>query len=183
MRYPVVSLIVSMAFIFFCQPYADAKKIRLSHSVEKSSKSDKKLKETQSLQQSRQINLADSLEFIGTPETDLFLDLKKIDFSGYDKEPYSSVESFILTNPTDRTLLFFKVKIDYLDMKGRMLHSRIVELDCEVPPQESRKFDIASWDKQHTYYYYLGNEPKKVATPFQVKFLPLSFRVKEDLAD
>ena len=68
-------------------------------------------------------------------------------------------------------------------MKGRMLHSRIVELDCEVPPEESRKFDITSWDKQHTYYYYLGNEPKKVATPFQVKFLPLSFRVKEDLAD
>lgn len=102
-------------------------------------------------------------------------DLKGCSFAGYDKEANSNKESFLIVNSTDHEILGFCVRIDYLDMKGRMLHSRIVEEKCDVPPHEARRIDIKSWDTQHTYYYYLGNEPKRVATPFQVSFTPVSY--------
>lgn len=103
--------------------------------------------------------------------------LAGISFYGFDKEPNSNIESFILINPSNLEILGFEVKIVYLDMKDRMIHSRTVKEDCIVPPGESRRIDIPTWDKQHTYYYYLGNEPKKVATPFKVTFEPLAFRI------
>lgn len=101
--------------------------------------------------------------------------LRNVAFAGYDKEVNSRRESFHVVNPSEFTLSGFKVKIDYLDMQGRMLHSRTILEECFIPPGESRRMDIKSWDTQNTYYYYLGNEPKRVATPFQVKFTPLEF--------
>lgn len=101
-----------------------------------------------------------------------------ITFSGYDKEPNSSKESFIISNFTDDTITNFEVKIVYTDMKGRMFHSRTIKENCDIPPSESRRFDIKTWDTQHTYYYHLGNEPKKVATPFDVKFDLIAVRLK-----
>ena len=103
--------------------------------------------------------------------------IEGVRFSGYDKEINSNLESFLMSNPTDRTLASYTVKIDYLDMQGRMIHSREVSGECEIPPGETRRFDTKSWDTQHTYYYYLGNEPKRVATPYKVEFHPkkLSF--------
>ena len=102
-------------------------------------------------------------------------ELKLVEFSGYDKEPNSNQESFILVNSSPNCITGYKVRIDYLDMQGRMLHSRELMDECFVPAGENRRFDTKSWDLQHTYYYYLGNEPKKVATPFQVSFTPLAF--------
>lgn len=101
-------------------------------------------------------------------------------FSGYDKEANSNKESFILSNPSQYILTGYEVRIDYLDMQGRMLHSRTIKEPCFIPSGETRRFDLNSWDKQHTYYYYLGNEPRRVATPFQVAFTPLRFWILEE---
>ena len=140
----------------------DAKKIKESYKIEKDSKaSTHTLKDAKF--KGREIVYSDSLN---------------VGFSGYDKEPNSSQESFILMNSTDKTVTGFNVRIEYLDMQDRMLHSREVKLPCYVPEGENRRFDINSWDTQHTYYYYLGNAPKRVATPFQVKFTPLSIWVE-----
>lgn len=105
--------------------------------------------------------------------------LRNCSFSGYDKEPNSNKESFILMNPGPYVITGYEVKIEYLDMQGRMLHSRKVTLPCFVPPGENHRFDIPSWDIQHTYYYYLGNAPKRVATPFQVRFLPQAIWIEQ----
>lgn len=105
-------------------------------------------------------------------------ELLKVSFAGYDKEINSNTESFIIINPTDLTITGYEVRIDYLDLQDRMLHSRVVSKSCDVPPGETRKEDIKSWDIQHTYYYHLGNEPKKVATPYKVSLQPLSFRIE-----
>lgn len=102
-----------------------------------------------------------------------------INFAGYEKEINSNKETFLIQNKSSDNFTGYKVRIIYLDMKDRMLHSRTVSGKCNVPAGETRKIDIASWDNQHTYYYYLGNEPKKVAIPYKVTFEPLSIWLEE----
>lgn len=155
---------------------ATAKKIKNSFTIGKN-------KPTELYQKNRidgkEFIIGDSISENLSEERAIAISLMECSFAGYDKEINSNKESFILINKSDREIKGYKVRIDYLDMQGRMLHSRIVEKSCEVPPNESRRFDIKSWDGQHTYYYYLGNEPKKVATPFQVVFHPQSFWVTD----
>ena len=57
-------------------------------------------------------------------------------------------------------------------MKQRMLHSRDYDIKCLIPSKQTRKIDIPTWDKQKTYYYYLGNKPKKIATPYNRQYHP-----------
>lgn len=152
----------------------EARKIKNSFIIEKGKKSD--LKPEQKIE-GQEINLADSLG-ISEDILNIQSNLKHCNFSGYDKEINSNLESFILENNSDKVVTGYKVRIDYIDMKGRMFHSRTVTLPGFVPQGEARRFDIPTWDKQHTYYYYLGNEPKRVATPFQVIFTPLAFWIE-----
>lgn len=168
-------LFLSLIFLIgFGSTELEAKKIKNTLTVGKTQKKEQKIIQEK---EGRELNLLDSI--IPIDDKCELMELKKISFVGYEKEPNSSMESFIIMNPGSERILGFKVKIDYLDMKGRMLHSRIIEEDCEVPSGENRKFDIGSWDKQHTYYYYLGNSPKKVATPFKVVFNPISYRIAD----
>lgn len=173
----VFVIISGLILVFACilTPSADAKKIKSSFAVEKKSgKSDPKV----TLLTGREIVLSDSLSDL--KESDgIFQELNKISFVGFDKESGSNFESFIIKNEGTQRLRGFKVRVDYLDLQGRMLHSRTVEDTCLVPAGETRRIDVKSWDKQHTFYYYLGNVPRKVATPFKVKFHPISFRVDE----
>lgn len=101
-------------------------------------------------------------------------------FTGYEKEGNSNHESFILVNPSEEVICGYRVRIDYLDMQNRMLHSRELKESCYVPAGETRKFDVKSWDPQHSYYYYLGNEPRRVAIPFQVVFTPISYWIERE---
>lgn len=158
-----ISLVV---LLFMGSEQVGAKKIKNSFKIEKEStlKSSKKV-----LPEGERIDLTDSINSPGPG----------CKFSGYDKEVSSGMESFILTNPGEKTITGFQARIDYLDMKGRMLHSRIVEERCYVPPGESRRIDIKSWDPQHMYYYYLGNEPRRVATPFKVEIRPEALWVEK----
>lgn len=153
-----------------------AKKIKTTMTIEKDSKNKYYKKEKDSIEISgTRIDIIDSLLIIDSSLGLNEYPVTKIRFSGFDKEPNSSKESFLLSNFTSKYLTGYNVRIDYLDMQGRMLHSRTLIEKCNVPPGETRRFDIPSWDLQHTYYYYLGNKPKKVATPFNVKFIPITF--------
>lgn len=163
--------LILLILILLLPVVTEAKKVKTSYKIEKENKT-----------QTEKINI-DGKEIpvnennteveIGKSET-----LGNMRYSGYEKEINSSRESFLLTNDSEYEITGFKVKIDYLDMSGRMLHSREIERSCVLPIGESRKFDIPSWDTQKTYYYYLGNEPRKVATPYKVVFHPISFWVK-----
>lgn len=96
-----------------------------------------------------------------------------VTFAGYDKQASASAEDFLFVNNTGATVAGISIRIDYADMSGRMLHSRTVTTQCQVPPGETRKIEIKTWDRQHSYYYYLGNEPRRVATPYKVAITPL----------
>ena len=96
-----------------------------------------------------------------------------ISFSGYEKEANSSIETVLISNQSDSEIISVEMKVDYLDMKGRLLHSRTITEDQVIPAHETRRVDFKSWDKQKSYYYYLCNEPRKVATPYKVTIRPL----------
>lgn len=89
--------------------------------------------------------------------------------SGFDKRAESRQESFFITNTTDRTLVGIDFTLTYMTMDGRQLHRRIVELDCDIPAGETRKFDIKSFDTQKSFYYHKSQAPgRRQATPFKV---------------
>lgn len=169
-------LIISFYVMIMSSMSLEAKKIKNSFKIEKKESSSNK---NNIIIEGLEINLSDSIIAIEPQYSDLVPQLQKCVFAGYDKEISSNIESFILVNPTSKTITGFDVKIDYLDMQGRMFHSREVKKGCNVPPGESRRIDIGTWDKQHTYYYYLGNQPRRVATPFQVSFHPVSYWVED----
>lgn len=102
---------------------------------------------------------------------------EKVVFAGFDKQPNSSVESFHISNRSDRLIRQLTVEITYVDTKGRMLHRRTETLKTEIPAGETRKIDIKSFDSQHSFYYVLSNPPKRVATPFDVKMVLRSLQL------
>ena len=160
--------------LFYGSMKCDAKKIRNSFTIEKTAGSKTNGRNNTKIKGIK-VNLSDTVLI---KECDL-QGIQGLNFAGYDKEPNSTKESFILVNPTNKTIKGYEVKIDYLDMQNRMLHSKVHRQSCEVPPGENRRFDLSSWDLQRTYYYYLGNEPKKVATPFKVAFTPLTIWIEQ----
>lgn len=173
MRKEIFSILPFLVLILGSTCEIDARKVKNTLRIEK----DKAAVEAAKQEfEGKMIILSDSLSV----DPLALSHLKNVKFAGYEKEPNAAVESFILINPTEKHLTGYEVKIDYLDMKGRMLHSRTLKQRCIVPGGETRKIDINSWDKQHTYYYYLGNEPKRVATPYQVKFTPLALWIKDE---
>lgn len=148
---------------------AYSKKIKQSLKVEKQGNK-RNSRNTENVSEI-EINILDS---INTGDVPLNLKVEKVKFAGYEKEVNANSETFLVINDNEEAIIRFKVRIIYKDMQGRMLHSREITEKCMIPAHETRKLDISSWDKQHTYYYYLGNEPKKTATPYKVEFQPLS---------
>lgn len=93
----------------------------------------------------------------------------KVRFYGFDKTVTSTKESFFIVNGLEDSLKRIGLEITYLDTKGRQLHRREVEFDCDIPSNETRRCDIATWDLQKSFYYKLSAKPRRQATPFDVE--------------
>lgn len=100
--------------------------------------------------------------------------IDSISFAGFDKPGNSSLESFFITNHTDRTMSGVALYIDYRTPDGRQLHKRYLKLDCAIPPGETRKADIKSWDTQRAFHY-LESPSTRHSAPFTVIFDPVAF--------
>ena len=175
----ITALVFSLPTIFICQPDANAKKIKQVHKIEtprsSNATNDLLTKKPKRIYTSDFLICNDDTTFNNANSTGNFTENNKINsftdsisFSGYDKPAPSSKESFHITNSSTKQINKVGIRITYLDLKDRMLHSRDVEVGCCVPGGESRLASIPSWDIQHTFFYYLGPEPKKVATPYKV---------------
>lgn len=103
--------------------------------------------------------------------------LDQIEFSGFDKPANSSVESFFITNNTDRTMSGVSLYIDYQTPDGRQLHKRYLRLKCNIPAGETRKADIKSWDRQKSFHFEKSN-PSRSSSPFTVIFDPVAFYLR-----
>lgn len=103
--------------------------------------------------------------------------ISQIAFSGFDKPGASSMESFFITNHTDRTMSGITLYIEYLTPDDRQLHKRYVKLDCNIPAGETRKCDIKSWDTQRSFHYELSAASRR-SSPFTVRFDPVAFYLR-----
>lgn len=166
--------IILLSLISLQPSFLGARKIKQSLKINKekttkAAKNDKfsPVSRELSAEETMYIWVADNKQAVFCPDS--------ISFAGYEKEANANSETFLIVNNSDITLSGFKIKIIYSDLKDRMLHSRTLRHDCIVPSKETRKVYISSWDKQKSYFYYLGNEPKKVATPYKVEIIPLAF--------
>lgn len=103
--------------------------------------------------------------------------LDQITFSGFDKPGDSSQESFFITNNTDRTMTGVTLYIEYLTPDGRQLHKQFLRLSCSIPPHETRKTDIRSWDTQRSFHYE-KSAPTRRSAPFAVRFDPVAYYLR-----
>lgn len=103
--------------------------------------------------------------------------LDQIIFSGFDKPGNSSTESFFITNNTNRTLTGVSLYIEYLTPDGRQLHKQYLRLSCSIPPNETRKTDVRSWDTQRSFHYEKSAASKRSA-PFTVCFDPVAYYLR-----
>lgn len=89
--------------------------------------------------------------------------------SGYDKPLRSNKETFFLTNNLDATVEAVLITLDYLDRRGRELHSVTRWVECTLPPGATRQVVMRSWDRQQSFYYIKSHCPRRtVATPYSV---------------
>ncbi len=151
-----IALTITVNLLFFSMA---GKRVKTSH---------KQWKETKTEQLERKSDIVLKEGKTGEDDTHYF---SEVICAGFDKEASSSVESFFISNSSDKEVIGIDLEITYYDMKGRQLHRRLEHLTTYIPVGETRKIDIKSWDKQHTFYYHKNNRPsKKICTPFDIKF-------------
>jgi hypothetical protein len=104
--------------------------------------------------------------------------LSQVYFSGYDKTAGSDLETFFVTNNTDSEMSAISFYLEYLSTDGRQFHKRFLKLECDIPASETRKFDVKSWDKQHSFHYIDSNPGKNKTTPYRVRVIPVAYWLK-----
>lgn len=93
-----------------------------------------------------------------------------VTFAGYDKTVRATKESVFATNRTSRPIVAVMFTIAYYDMSGRMLHKATHRTDIEIPANETRRIDIATWDRQQSFVFHRSKRPtRSAATPYDVK--------------
>lgn len=98
--------------------------------------------------------------------------------TGYDKKATSSKESFFIINNNSCSISGIEIEIIYSTDDGRRLHRRICKIEKEVPPGETIKTDIESWDTQHSFYYYLSDPPaRRTAISYKVEMTPIALEI------
>lgn len=104
--------------------------------------------------------------------------LQQIRFTGFDKPQGSDTESFFITNETNRTMTAVTLYIEYLTPDGRQLHKKFLRLSCDIPPGETRKADIRSWDRQNSFYFIKSRPGRNPGNPFDVRFDPIAYYLR-----
>lgn len=95
--------------------------------------------------------------------------------SGYEKPLRSLRETMHVTNLDSlRPLKSLSVDIVYLDVDSVQVHHRQLDLDCDIPPGETKMIAFRSWDVQNRFYYIGGPEPRSDAYPFSIRLNVLS---------
>ncbi|MDE7421376.1 MAG: hypothetical protein K2N35_14350 [Muribaculaceae bacterium] len=149
--------------IIFSIPTLNARKIKTKHTLPKQSELSIKADVPDSI-----LSLSsDSLIFVEKIRP-------SIRFYGFDKTVTSNLESFFISNALDSEISGMEIQLTYFDMKGRQLHKRTATLNVKVPPHETLRTDIKTWDTQKSFYYHKSAKPKRQATPFSVKIDLLS---------
>lgn len=167
LKYWFKAVVILLLIIPFNQ-LLSAKKIRQVHKIEKTEKGKKKISGNKKSKSGERIICHNTYVINTNDSTSLIFEADSIKFTGYDKPASASKESFHIINSSEMDINKVGIRITYLDLKGRMLHSRDEVVTCHIPSGQTRLVTIPTWDVQHTFFYHLGPEPGKVATPYNV---------------
>lgn len=100
---------------------------------------------------------------------------------GYDKPLRGARETLHVTSCHHRTITGMRLEITYNDMQGRMLHRRETELNMHLAPGETTLATFDSWDKNRSYYYARGPQPRTSGvTPYTVSCRVVYLTVKPE---
>ncbi len=113
------------------------------------------------------LETADTVRLV-VPEIIVPHDTLTIVASGFDKPLGSLNETMFVTNrfAADVTAVYFT--LDYFDRQGRQLHRVSRRIDVDLPAGETRQLIFPSWDRQKSFYYISGRQPRTKATPFSI---------------
>ncbi len=101
-----------------------------------------------------------------------------VSLAGYDKPLRSRNETLFVTNHTTDTITAITIRINYMDMRKRQLHSAERTVRTTIPPKSTRQISMRSWDRQQSFYYIRSAKPRSgVATPYDVSCTPVSIVV------
>lgn len=93
-----------------------------------------------------------------------------IHLNGYDKPLRASVETMFITNGLADSISAVGITVEYLDLKGRKLHSRSECVRVELTPGDTRMVQLPTWDKNHSFFYAGGQHPRTSGvTPYRVR--------------
>lgn len=98
---------------------------------------------------------------------------------GYDKPLSADKESFFISSSLSAdTIASVLLEIRYLSTSGQQLHKEECQHDIVLPPGETRRVELRSWDPTHTFYYY-RTPPRKPEryTPYKVVITPVKVRL------
>lgn len=99
-------------------------------------------------------------------------------FSGFDKKRNNSRESFFIINGSDKPLAGVLLAFEYRTPDGRMLHRRYALISITIPPRETKKVDLQSWDTQRSFYYVKSESESSRGNPFDVTITPLALIIE-----
>lgn len=172
MKRPLIHLTPLILGLLFIASSIEARKIKTKHPIPKN------------LEKTSTTNILESSDSIISLTSDSIIFVEKIlpaiRFYGFDKTVTSSMESFFISNALDSEICGMEIRITYFDMQGRQLHKRNIPLDIKIPPHETIRTDIKSWDTQKSFYFHQSAKPKRQATPFSVKITLLSIKQERE---
>lgn len=101
--------------------------------------------------------------------------------SGYDKPLRSNTESMFAVNNTGQSVSGLRLRIEYMDMSGRQLHSRDVDINCDIPAGATRQLNFRSWDRQHSFVYHRSQRPKRADySPYDIRCTIIHYIISTD---
>lgn len=109
---------------------------------------------------------------VGLPrDTVAFPAADSVSVAGFEKPLRAMKETMFVTNNSAEPIADVGLDIVYTDIKGRMLHRAAHFLEVSIPPGETRRVEIPSFDSSGLFYYRLSPVPARAtnATPFDVK--------------
>lgn len=119
------------------------------------------------------VSLTAGMPVCAEPFDTVAADNTMVRFSGYEKTLRSNRETVFITNLLDSceiAAVYFT--ITYFDSSGRLLHKSPRRHRVIVPPGETRRADLPSWDRQFTFYYAGSPAPRVSAIPYTITIRP-----------
>lgn len=97
--------------------------------------------------------------------------------AAYQHDCLTPTASFSVRNTTGKTVVAFKVRIIYFDMKGTMLDYQDISIDIKIEPDMVRKVEIEGFGWKDKYVYHQSRNAD-YGRQYQVDFQLLSYTIK-----